>query len=356
MRVEAWSLRAPRASFVSLAREEAAGPGEVLVRVAGCAVQPEDVAIYHGKSSSSTRLPLTLGAEISGQVVETGAGAECWGGQSVVIPASLPCHRCSACEAGRGQLCAAALRPGRNIHGGFASHVRVPARSLCRVPWLGDRWKGAAPLELAHLALLSDSFATPYQALARGGLVQGDVAVFVGMGLGAIAGIQLAVARGAQVVAIDTDPRGLELAQELGAALTLPESQGAGEPASARIEAFAAGFGCPTWRIRLFETSSSDWGAKLALSLLGRGQTLVFVGRRARHTGAVLPELAALDAVLAGSVGCAPELYPALLRLVLTGQVRVAPFARILPMDALRGTLETADPQAHMRRAVLVPK
>jgi NADPH:quinone reductase-like Zn-dependent oxidoreductase len=50
--------------------------GEVLVRVFGAGVGPWDALIREGRSGLALTLPVTLGADLSGVVVEVGDGVE----------------------------------------------------------------------------------------------------------------------------------------------------------------------------------------------------------------------------------------------------------------------------------------
>lgn len=59
--------------FERLPRPEA-GPGEVLVKVAAAGVGPWDGWIRSGKSALPQPLPLTLGSDLSGEIVALGAG------------------------------------------------------------------------------------------------------------------------------------------------------------------------------------------------------------------------------------------------------------------------------------------
>src|SRR5689334_15518135 len=138
MRVDSWVVRAPRQRMARESREEAPGPGQVLVTVAGCGVCHTDLGFFFDDVPTRQPFPLTLGHEISGTVIAAGPGAESWVGQAVVVPAVLPCGECPACAAGRGQICPRQVFPGCDVHGGFGSHTRVPARGLCPVPELAD--------------------------------------------------------------------------------------------------------------------------------------------------------------------------------------------------------------------------
>lgn len=355
VRVDAWSFRAPQAPMVAELRDETPAAGEVLVQVAGCAICPTDLAIFAGNLSARGALPLTLGIETAGRVVATGTGAEAWRGREVIVPSAIPCTDCYACRCGRWSLCPHIVFPGRSVHGGFASHVRVPAQGLCLVPFLADPWVNPAGLDLAALALVADSIATPYQALARCGLIDGDVAVFVGVGARGCFGVQIAVARGAHVLAVDDDVGRLAQATEFGAALAVrPSALGCSE-LKRRVDAFAAARGCPSWRVRVFETSGTVKEQELAFELLGPGRTLAIVGSATDDARVRLSNLASLDATVFGSSGCAPDLYPTILKLVLAGSVKLKPFVEFRPLGSIHRTFDELRNSGGQRRVVLVP-
>jgi len=63
------------------------GPGDVLVKVAGCGVCHTDLGYFFDGVPTVSKPPLTLGHEISGTVV---AGDEKWIGKEVIILPSCP--------------------------------------------------------------------------------------------------------------------------------------------------------------------------------------------------------------------------------------------------------------------------
>ena len=120
----------------------------------------------------------------------------------VLVPAVLPCGECDFCRAGRGNACPHQKMPGNDIHGGFSSHMMVPAAPL--VPL--DGAPEGFPLD--DLSVVADAVSTAYQAALRADLCAGDLAVVVGAG--GVGGflVQIARALGARVVACDVKPRG----------------------------------------------------------------------------------------------------------------------------------------------------
>ena len=203
------------------------GPGELLVRVGAAGLCHSDLSVIDG--SRPRVMPMVLGHEAAGEVVEVGPGAEGFSESDHVVMAFVPaCGLCEPCRAGRPALCdpGAASNTAGSLLGGerrwdgglhhhlgvsaFADHVVVSAKSAVKV----DR---DLPFEIAALfgcAVLTGVGAAVNSAQIRMGE---SVAIFGlgGVGLAALLG---AHASGATtLVAVDRIPAKLELARELGA-------------------------------------------------------------------------------------------------------------------------------------------
>jgi 6-hydroxycyclohex-1-ene-1-carbonyl-CoA dehydrogenase len=324
------------------------GPGEVLVRVAGCGVCHTDVGFWRDGVATRAPLPLTLGHEISGTVVRAGARCGHLVGCDVIVPAVIPCGTCALCSAGRGNVCRQQVMPGNDLDGGFAEYVRVPARGLCPVDDTG-------PYGLAELAVVADAVSTPFQAVERSGLRAGDVAVVVGVGGVGIYCVQIAAARGAHVVAIDIAADRLALAAERGAALTVDAS--ATEPRTLRslVRDAAAGWGAPPHGWRIYECSGRVAGQETAFGLLNPAAVLVLVGFTLEYGRFRLSNLMALDATAQGTWGCLPEHYPAALALVTSGAVTLGGLVERYPLADGPSVLDAFAGHRLARRAILVP-
>src|SRR3990172_11151061 len=116
MLLTSWVAHHPGEPLVLEEREESAGPGGVLVKVAGCGVCHTDLGFFYDRVPTRHPFPLTLGHEISGRVVATGDGADVWSGAAVVVPAVIPCGQCDACRDGHGQICPKQVFPGNDVH------------------------------------------------------------------------------------------------------------------------------------------------------------------------------------------------------------------------------------------------
>jgi 6-hydroxycyclohex-1-ene-1-carbonyl-CoA dehydrogenase len=189
-------------------------PGEATIEVAGCGVCHTDISFLYLGVPTRHEPPLALGHEISGTVVEVGEGVDnSLRGKPVLVPAVLPCGVCELCLAGHRRICRGQVMPGNDRHGGFATHVTVPARYLCPV---GKNV--LAKHELWEISVVADALTTPFQAIRNSGLDRDDLAICIGAGGIGIHGVQVAAAVGAKVIALDVDARKLEQASAHGAA------------------------------------------------------------------------------------------------------------------------------------------
>lgn len=320
--------------------------GEVVVEVAGCGLCHTDIGFAYGGVPTRHPLPLVLGHEIAGRVVEAGPGAESWIGKAVIVPAVIPCGTCAACVAGRPTICRRQFMPGNDGDGGFASHVRLPARGLCTVP---DTLPDGVTLPM--LSVVADAVTTPYEAIQRSKLGTGDLAIFVGAGGVGAFGVQIAAALGAVVVAIDISDERLALAAQHGATLTLNSRGMSAKDLKSAIRALGhSGLGS-----KIFETSGTIGGQETAFSLLDFGAHLAIVGYTADKVSLRLSNLMAFDATAQGNWGCAPEHYPKVLDLVLQGKVALAPFVEVHAIEDLPDLFEAARDHRLRLRPVVVP-
>lgn len=346
MQAIAWVVGKPGEPMALVKRDLRPDHGEALIQVAGCGVCHTDLGFYYDGVPTRHPLPLTLGHEISGTVVEAGEGAGSWIGRQVIVPAVMPCGACPACRTGHGSICPRQIFPGNDVHGGFASHVVVPAWGLCPVPEGTD---------LATLCVIADAISTPYQAILRSGLGEGDLAVFVGAGGVGGFGVQIAAALGATAVAIDLDDERLDLIARHGAALTINARREFKEIRQA-IRALAEEREIPSWRQKVFETSGTPKGQATAFGLLGHGGYLGVVGYSPEKVEIKLSNLMALDAVAQGNWGCLPEHYAAVLDLVLRGKVALGPFVVKRPLASIGDAFSEIRAHRASRRVILIPE
>lgn len=321
------------------------GPGEARVRVAGCGVCHTDLSFYTGQVRTRHPLPLVLGHEIAGSVVEASGPYAHLVGRDVIVPAVIPCDDCELCRAGHDNACLHQIMPGNHTDGGFATEVVVPARHLIT---LGHNRGGYT---LADLAVVADAVTTPYQALERAEVKANDLVVVVGAGGIGTYAVQIAKARGAAVAVIDVDPRKLERLAPFSPDWLFNARETDGGAIKKRLMADRG----TQWKI--LEMSGTLAGQELAWSLLVPAATLGIIGFTMDKPQVRLSNLMALDARAFGSWGCSPSLYPAALDLVLSDRVTLRPFIEQRPLDEGPAIFErlAGSHDGSGRRVILVP-
>ncbi len=331
---------------------ETPNSNEVIVEIAGCGVCHTDLGYLYDGVRTNHDLPLTLGHEISGHVVECGSASTAFLNAAVVIPAVVPCGDCDLCQRGMGAICRQQCMPGNDIQGGFASHITVPAHGLCVVD---EAALASVGMDLADVSVLADAVTTPYQAALLADVGPGDLAIVIGVGgVGGYA-VQVANAMGATVVAIDIDDDKLSRLGDFGAALTINAGSIDSRGLKKQIAAFASEQGLRSTEWKIFECSGSAAGQATAFSLLVHGAHIAVVGFTMAKSEVRLSNLMAFHARMQGNWGCLPEYYPAALQLVLDGKIKMKPFTRQFPLDQINDVFCAAHAHELTERAILVP-
>jgi len=190
------------------------GPGELLMKVVASGICGSDVMEWYRRD----KVPLVLGHETAGQVVEVGPGVEKFKpGDRVAATHHVPCNTCHYCLSGHHTVCETLLKGTHFDPGGFAEYVRVPAINV-------DRGMFHIPETVSYGAA---SFMEPLACVLRGqrnaGIKPGQSVLVLGSGISGLLHIALARALGAGLVAAsDTIPFRMEKAAEMGAHVVLP--------------------------------------------------------------------------------------------------------------------------------------
>lgn len=230
------------------------GPGEVLVRLHASGVCHSDWNAVDG--TAPTRCPAVLGHEGAGIVEEIGAGVtRVRPGDHVALSWAPSCGACEECLRGLTQLCSTAWpamgtgglmdgtprlsRDGEPVYhysfiSSFAEATVLPEQSCVPIP---------KDVPFAVAGLVGCAVSTGVGAVWRTAQVRPGERVAVigcgGVGLSALLG---ALAAGAgTVVAVDANPRKLEVARELGADETVLWAGNAADTAAAVAEASGGG-------------------------------------------------------------------------------------------------------------------
>jgi L-iditol 2-dehydrogenase len=296
--------------------------GEVLVQVKATGLCGSDVDGYTG-DHPMIFWPITLGHEASGIIAETGPGVNQWQeGDEVVIEPFFTCKKCTACREGLYNLCTDLKITGHQVPGTLAEFV------LAEAGFLHPKPKNISFEEAAIAEPVSGSL----HAVERCRLALADFAVIIGCGtIGSLA-MQHCLNKGAEVMVIEPSPGKRKIAAEFGTHHTLDPAEG--DPKK-RILELTDGRGADC----VIEAVGAPETLGLTTTLVRRGGTIMLIGwsgNSSDHfdlTSVTLDELNVL-----GTLGFCND-YPAALKLMSMGKVRVGPIiSHHLPLeDAERG-------------------
>jgi len=347
-KVSSWKMTEPKGEFqLSESSFPELNENEVLVKIAGCGVCHTDLSFWHYGVKTKHELPLTLGHEISGTVVE---GQEGWLNKNVIIPAVLPCGECELCKKGRSNICQKQLMPGNDFDGGFATHIIVPSKYLCSVP---DEVLQKYPLE--KLVVIADAVTTPYQVIKKAELEEGDFSIVIGAGGIGIYGVLISKILGAKVLAIDISDDKLNTAGQNGADSTLNIKELDIKSTKSKVREIAKEIGVSPYRWKIFEMSGTKAGQELGFALLGFAATLSIVGFTMDKLEVRLSDLMAFDAKLIGTWGCKPELYPEVVDLVAKDKLKIDQFVETFPLSKINEVFKNTLEHKYNKRSVLIP-
>lgn len=183
------------------------GPGELLMRVEASGICGSDVMEWY----RIHKVPLVLGHEVAGVVVEVGDEVNRYKvGDRVIAAHHVPCNTCHYCLSGYHTVCDT-LRKTNFYPGGFAEYIRLPAINV-------DRGTFAIPDKMSfEEATFVEPVACVLRGLRKAGLKPGCMLV-IGSGIAGLLYVHLAHALGAgRVLATDVLEHRLEAARKLGA-------------------------------------------------------------------------------------------------------------------------------------------
>lgn len=193
------------------------GPGELLIRIEASGICGSDVLEWYRRD----KVPLVLGHEIAGEVVEAGQGVEQYKeGDRVSASHHVPCNICRYCLKGHHTVCET-LRQTHFDPGGFAEYVRLPAINVDRGVYL------LADEVSFEEATFIEPLACVFRSLRMARFQPGRTVLIIGCGIAGLLHVQLAKALGAgRIVAVDIVESRLEAARKFGADVVLHADEG----------------------------------------------------------------------------------------------------------------------------------
>ena len=286
-----------------------AGPGEAVMEVEASGICGSDVMEWYRRD----KVPLVLGHEVAGRILEVGEGVSTIKpGDRVVAAHHVPCNTCHYCLNGHHTVCDT-LRTTKFHPGGFAEFLRLPAinveRGVFRMP--------------DSMSYAEGTFVEPLACVLRGqkasGVSLGKSVLVIGSGISGALHIALAHALGAGlVVSTDINPSRMEMAEKLGADATLKAD---GDVPSG-FRKLNSGRGADV----VILTAGAKPAIEQAFECVDRGGTILFFAPAPEGTEIALPVNRLFwrnEITLTSSYAANHEEHMAAMELIRSGRVRV---------------------------------
>ena len=339
--------------------------GEVLVQIKAVGLCHSDLVAINGERGKP--MPIVIGHEAAGIVVELGEGVQGFDKGDHVVPTYVAsCGHCEMCAVGRPALCEPATmtnadavlwdgttrlhKNGQRIHhhsgvAGFAEYAVMSKDALIKI----DK---SIPFE--HAALFGCGVVTGVGALLNtAGVKPGEHVAVVGLGGVGLSALLAAVAAGAgRIIALDLNPQKLQLARELGADFAINAADS--DCVSQVREATLGGSHVAV------ETAGSAKALETAYQITRRGGTTVTAGMPGPEAKITLSHLslAAEERCLKGSYmgSCVPKRdIPRYLSMFQDGKLPVDKLlSRIIGFNDLNAAMDRLDDAATVRE-ILMP-
>ena len=242
----------------------AIGINDVLIKIKRTGICGTDLHIYHWDAwaQKTIPVPLTIGHEFVGEIVEVGANVtDFFPGEIVSGEGHVVCGRCRNCLAGRRHLCKDTSGVGVNRPGAFAEYLALPVTNV---------WHHRPGVDL-DVAAIFDPFGNAVHTALSFPILGEDVLI---TGAGPIGIMAAAVAHhaGARfVVVTDVNEYRLDLARKMGATVALNVTSGSLDDVQAQIgmqEGFDVGL----------EMSGSPAALQSMIGALSHGGKIAMLG------------------------------------------------------------------------------
>ena len=302
---------------------------DVLIRVGACGVCGSDLhaigrdAEGYSTFASHVKLPVILGHEFSGEVVEVGKNVtNTKVGDIISVEQIRWCGTCRVCRTGMFNQCENLEETGLSCDGAFAEYALVPQKYVCVINDIAERLgdKQAA----FEAGALAEPTCVAYSGIQinSGGIKPGSNVAIFGVGPIGLASVELARAFGAaKIFVFNTNPARDYLAKAMGADYvfnprTLKEQ---GTSAGEVVLDLTNGIGAGTI---VEATGNFSEVYPEIMKCIGIGAHIVQLGIGAKPAIFDTMPLLRKNAHIIGSLGQAgSDIFPSVLRLMASGRI-----------------------------------
>jgi len=297
----------PRDIRIEDIRRPEINSGEALVRVKMASICGTDLSVYKGERKVPA--PIILGHEFAGEIIEVGGDLRGFeAGERVVIEPTLACGRCPLCRSGRYNICEDRGFLGLTLDGCFAEYVKVPERSLWKIPKDMGYEEGA----------MVEPAAVGIHAIDRAGVKVGDYVAISGAGAIGLFALQVAKIAGARTIVIDRIESRLRLAEELGSDAIINASE---EDPPEAIKGLTEGMGADI----AIEASGSHQASAHSAALVRPGGRVVWVGLAASPVPVSQMAVVRREIEIFGSLAYVSSDFKKSIHLISSGKIKTEP-------------------------------
>ena len=299
---------------------------EVLIRNSACGICGSDIHMFvpdedgYLDMPAKAHLPVAIGHEYSGEVIEVGAAVtRVKPGDLVAVEAQVNCGKCRPCLRGLTSNCQFIVDRGYALDGGMATHSVAHERNCWPLTAVAERSGEAYAYDVGALV---EPSAVVYNGMVNraGGFRPGDTVAVFGCGPIGLAAVGLAAALGAgKVLAVEPAATKRDIATALGAAATFDPTTGdAGQWLLEQTDGVGADM----------VVEASGAGARVWPAILDGiaiGAKIVLLGVSSRPTELDTLPLLFRSASVYGSVAHLGGGYPAIIALHAAGRLDLTP-------------------------------
>lgn len=316
------------------------GPGEVIVKVAACAICGTDPHILaHGWPNHPPYGEFIFGHEYAGTIVALGPGiTELKMGDRVAVEPHKGCGLCDNCRDGfyttclnYGNLAKGHRHYGFTANGGYAEYGCIYTTCVHKIP---------ADMSFDVATLLTTAGTSLYGIRRAGGLQGGETVVVSGPGPIGLLSVALARLSGAGVIIlVGTRAERLELGLKLGADITVNIKD---ENVVERVKALTNGYGADV----VLECAGTEQSTAAAVEYTKMSGRIAFVGIHANSPNITLNarKIALGNITIAGTRAEGERSVARAMTLLSHGSIDIAPLVtHTFPLSDIHQAFETAE-------------
>lgn len=287
-------------------------PDEVLINIKAAGICGSDLQHYY--SLHNITIPVILGHEFSGDIVEIGNEVEGWQvGERIVSETHVHiCGQCYLCKSGNYHLCKERKGYGSSVNGAFTEYIAVPSRLLHRLP---------DSISYPEATVLQPAADIVHAVTTNTNIRPGDSVVVIGPGPMGLLSAQLAAICGAGqviVTGLNNDTERMKIAREIGVDHIINVEK---EDLPSRIEELTGGKGADV----VLEASGSREAFYTGLAILAKKGQITIIGVPTDNVEVSLQTLQGKEQIIRTSIMSTWPDYEVAITLVKNKRLNITP-------------------------------